>query len=102
MSFILVAVPMPDMDDFKKKQAWSSFHTFAKMDSLKESEGVFYIDDTAWIFDTGKALHAFGRVIHQAHESGMQLHSFQLDSAMIRSHVVSSPQSVEMEEFLAS
>jgi hypothetical protein len=102
MSFMLVIVPMPDMNDFPKKQAWATFHTFAKVDSLKELEGVFYISDTAWLFDTRTALHAFGRVIHQAHESGMQLHSFQLDSATIRSHVASSPQSVKLEEFLDS
>jgi hypothetical protein len=102
MSFILVIVPLPDMNDHPKKQAWAAFHTFAKVDSLKESEGVFYIDDTAWLFDTRKALHALGRVIHQAHESGMQLHSFQLDSATIRSHVASYPPSTKLEAFLAS
>jgi hypothetical protein len=102
MSFILVIVPMPDMADFKRKQAWSSFYTFAKVDSLKESEGVFYIDDTAWLFDTRKALPKFALLTHQAHESGMQLHSFQLDSAMLRSQVVSSPKSDDLEAFLAS
>ena len=102
MSFILVIVPTPDPNVEAKKQAWATFHTFAKVDSLKELEGVFYISDTAWLFDTSRAFDAFGLVTHQAHQSDMQLHSFQLDDAALLSRVASCPRSEKLEAFLAS
>ena len=64
--------------------------------------GVFYIDDTAWIFDTRKALGEFALVTNRATEQGLQLHSFPLNRETLRSHVASYPKSKRLEGFLAS
>lgn len=102
MAFILVFVQKVNDRTSPLYHAWGLFHTYAKVDALKETAGVFYIDETAWIFDTRTALPELGLMIHQAHEQNMQLHSFQLDSATLRSHVASSPRSEKMEAFLGS
>jgi hypothetical protein len=102
MSFILVIVPRPDELTLSLNEAWAVFYTQAKVERLKAMAGVFYIDDTAWIFDTRKALREFALVTHRATEQGIQLHSFPLNRETLRSHVTSYPQSQKLEEFLAS
>jgi hypothetical protein len=100
MAFIFVFVVKPvEKEPFPR---WGGFHLYAKVDALKTTAGVFYIDETAWIFDTRKSLAEFGLLIHQAHEHNIQLHSFQLDSAGIQSRVASSPPSDMLVKFLAS
>ena len=98
MSFMLVIV--------QKKQDeianWMTFHAVAKLDNLKELAGVFCIDETAWIFDTRRALPEFGLVTHQANDLHIQLYVFQFDSETLRSHVASYPRSEQLEKFLAS
>jgi hypothetical protein len=102
MPFILVIVPRPDELTLSLNEAWAVFYTQAKVDSLKAMPGVFYLDDTAWIFDTRTALRAFALVTHRATEHGLQLHSFPLNGQTLRSHVASYPKSQKLEEFLAS
>lgn len=102
MSFILVIVRHPDQDKSADMATWMSFRAHAKLDSLKEVAGVFCINDTAWIFDTKKTLPEYGLVVHQAKEFHIELFSFQLHSEALRYHVVSSPQSKKLEEFLDS
>ncbi|HEX4967563.1 MAG TPA: hypothetical protein VFV44_03505 [Nitrospiraceae bacterium] len=81
---------------------WMSFRAHARLDSLKEVAGVFYINDTAWTFDAKTTLPEYGLVVHQAKEFPIHLFSFQLHSEALRSHVVSSPHSNKLEEFLDS
>ena len=102
MSFILVIVRHPDQEKSADMATWMSFRAHAKLESLKDVAGVFYINDTAWIFDTKTTLPEYGLVVHQAKEFHIQLFSFQLHSAALRSHVVSYPRSEKLEEFLAS
>jgi hypothetical protein len=102
MSFILVIVQHPDQDKSADMATWMSFRAYAKLESLKDVAGVFYINDTAWIFDAKTTLPEYGLVVHQAKEFHIQLFSFQLQSEALRSHVVSSPQSIKLEEFLGS
>jgi hypothetical protein len=45
-----------------------SFRAHVRLDSLKEVAGVFYINDTARIFDTKTTLPECGLVVHQAKE----------------------------------
>jgi hypothetical protein len=102
MSFILVIVRHPDQDKSAGMATWMSFRANAKLESLKDVAGVFCINDTAWIFDTKRTLPEYGLVVHQAKEFHIELFSFQLDSAALRSHIVASPQSNKLEEFLDS
>lgn len=102
MSFILVIVRHPDQDKSADMATWMSFQASAKLESLKEMAGVFCVNDTAWIFDSRTTLPEYGLVVHQAKHFRIQLFSFQLHSEALRSHVVSYPKSVKLEEFLAS
>ena len=102
MSFILVIIPRPDELTLSLNEAWAVFYTQAKVESLKATAGVFYIDDTAWIFDTRKALREFALVTHRATEQGLQWHNFPLNRETLRSHVASYPKSQKLEAFLAS
>jgi hypothetical protein len=102
MPFMLVIVQSPDPYKSVETKAWSSFQGYARLETLKEAEGVFYINDTAWIFDTKKTLPEYGLVIHQANEFHIQLFSFQLERETLRSHLASYPRSEKLEAFLAS
>lgn len=102
MSFILVIVRHPDQDKSADMATWMSFRAYAKLESLKEVAGVFYINDTAWIFDTKTTLPECGLMIHQAKEFHIQLFSFQLEREALRSHLASYPRSEKLEAFLAS
>jgi hypothetical protein len=102
MSFILVIVRHPDRDKSADMATWMSFRANAKLEGLKEVAGVFCINDTAWIFNTKQTLPEYGLVVHQAKEFHIELFSFQLDNAALRSHIVASPRSNKLEEFLAS
>ncbi|MEP6935298.1 MAG: hypothetical protein ABI988_15410 [Nitrospirota bacterium] len=101
MSFILVVVQALDRDSPTGVANWMSFHAGAKLESLKELPAVFCLDETAWIFDTRRALAEFGLVKHQATERGIQLHAFQLDNSTLQSYVGSYPASEKLEAFLA-
>jgi len=100
MSFILVIVQAPHRNTPTGVADWMSFHAGAKLDSLKELPAVFCLDETAWIFDTRRALAEFGLVMHQATERGIQVHAFQLDNASGQSYVGSHPISERLETFL--
>jgi hypothetical protein len=102
MSFILVIVRHPHQQKSADIATWMSFQASAKLESLKELAGVFCVNDTAWIFNTKTTLPEYGLVVHQAKEFHIELFSFQLHSEALRSHVVSSPQSNKLEEFLDS
>lgn len=102
MSFMLVIVPLPNQNSTQEQQNWGAFYAFAKVENLKEAPGVFYLNDRAWIFDTQKSLHLYGLVLQQAHERGVQVHTFPLDDERVRSRVASSPRSAALEDFLAS
>ena len=102
MSFTLVIVVHPDRQKTMEVATWSSFQAHAKLDSLKKVAGVFYINDTAWIFDTRKSLPEYALVVHKANEFHVQLFSFQFDSESLQSHVVPCPRSEKLEAFLAS
>jgi hypothetical protein len=102
MSFMLVITSLPNRDDHREIEAWSSFRGYAETDSLKGAKGVFCINESAWLFDTRKALNLLGSVIHHAHRFGIQLHTFQLHGETVRSHVASYPQSAALEVFLGS
>ena len=66
------------------------------MDDLKALEGVFYINESAWIFDTRTALQVFAEVTYLAIEKGIQLYVFQLDAESLRSQAVSYPKSEKL------
>ena len=102
MPFNLVTVVMPDIKTNPAIGAWATFHSLAKVDALQESVGVFYISDTAWIFDTRKALEAFSEVTLLAIRKGIQLYVFPLDIESLRFHALSSPKSEKLEAFLSS
>ena len=97
MSFILVIVQKKH-DEIAN---WMTFHAVAKLDNLKELAGVFCVDETAWIFDTRRALPEFGLVTHQANDLHIQLYVFQFDGESLRSRVASYPRSEKLEKFLA-
>lgn len=101
MSFMLVITSLPHRDDPRELEAWSSFRGYAETDSLKGANGVFCLNESAWLFDTRKALNLFGSVVHHAHRFAIQLHTFQLDGDTVRSCVASYPQSPALDEFLA-
>ncbi len=82
--------------------AQSVFQSLANVADLKNSTGVFYISDMAWIFDTHKALREFALVTHLAIQKGIQLHVFRLDTESFQSHMASYPRSSKLEAFLAS
>lgn len=101
MSFMLVITSLPNRDNDREMEAWSSFRGYAETDSLKGAKGVFYLNESAWLFDTRKALHLFGSLVHHAHRFAIQLHTFQLDGETVQFYVASYPQSTALVEFLA-
>ncbi|HKO30697.1 MAG TPA: hypothetical protein VJU54_06140 [Nitrospiraceae bacterium] len=100
MAFILVIVQAPQRETPSGVADWMSFHTAAKLESLKELPAVYCLDETAWIFDTRRALAEFGLVTHHATERGIPLHAFQLDNSSLQSYVGSQPISEKLEAFL--
>ncbi len=101
MSFMLV-IASPSQNNQQDISSWASFCVGAKTESLKKEDGVFYINETAWLFDMQKALPVFSRVIHVANELKCQVHTFQLDDATILSRVVSCPRSSELEAVIGA
>lgn len=95
MTYFLVIVQKPEMEGLP---AWLSFESEAKIEELKLAEGVFCIDDNAWIFDTRRALAEFALVTHQATKQRIQLHTFELGDDS--SHVGSCPPATRLVEFL--
>jgi len=102
MSFMLIIVQTPEMSKSAEVATWQSFRAYAELERLGEGAGVFCLNDTAWLFDTRKALPECALVIHQAHKFHVQLFSFQLDSEALRSLAASYPRSKKLEDFLAS
>ena len=102
MAFMLVIVPRPLGDRAEDHLTWGSFWTSMGAKTLSESEGVFSIGENAWIFDTRTALPLYGRVIHVAHKSQIQLHVFPIDAETVLAHGASYPKSEKLEEFLSS
>ena len=100
MSFMFVIVPFDTMRPDAQKMA--AFYSSGGIQELTQSEGVFPISETAWIFDIRKSLPAFSQVVYAAHRSQVQLYVFQLDDEAARSHVLSYPRSEKLEAFLAS
>lgn len=103
MSFILAIVQRPPEDAPRAmRDAWIAFPEFAKVESLKSSDGVYRIGQNAWIFNSRKAIPEYGSVITQAHNYGLQLHIFHLDDKSLQSHIDSSPRSEDLEKFLSA
>lgn len=101
MSFMLVIVEIPDLNNHAEVSRWQSFRAYAGLERLRETAGVFCINETAWLFDTRKTLPEYALVVHKASEFHVQLFSFQLESESLQSHLVSSPRSEKLEAFLA-
>jgi hypothetical protein len=99
---MLVITSLPNRGDAQEIEAWSTFRGYAEMDTLKGSNGVFCINESAWLFDTRKAFHLFGSMIHQAHRFSVRLHTFQLEGATVQSHIVSCPEPEKLAAFIAS
>ncbi len=101
MAFMLVILPQPAFDQ-AAQLAWAGFHSVAGLGTLAESKGVFCISETAWIFDTKKALQKYAKLVHVADQQRIQLHIFPLDAESVLAHGVSYPQSEKLEAFLSS
>ncbi|UVT19008.1 MAG: hypothetical protein H8K03_14480 [Nitrospira sp.] len=101
MSFMLVITSLPNRDDHREIEAWANFRGYADMDNLQKVKGVFCFNESAWLFDTRKALAPLGVFIYHANRLSIQLHSLQLDDETIRCRLA-SPASAKLEEFLSS
>ena len=101
MAFTSVIVRRPDMME-PSYQSWGRFHSYAKVEALKDTEGVFYIDETAWLFDTRKSLPVLSRIIHTAHETQMPVIVFELHEKDIHSHIAAFPAIQRLNEFLGA
>lgn len=70
------------------------------VDALSHTDGVFCMGESAWIFDTTKAIVPFGLLIAQASEQGLQLYVFHLPDDSFRLHATSYPRSEKLQRFL--
>jgi hypothetical protein len=73
---------------------------YPEVDALSQTEGVFCMGESAWIFDTTKAIVPFGLLIAQASERGLQLYVFHLHDDSFRRHATSYPRSEKLQKFL--
>lgn len=67
MSYALVIVERPDKPEMPEAGAGD---TFPQVDGLTDTDGVFCMGASAWIFDTTKAIVPFGLFIAQASGAG--------------------------------
>lgn len=77
-------------------------HPLPEVEGLSITDGVFSMGQSAWIFDTSKAIVPFGLLIAQASERGIQLYVFHLHDDSFRRHATSYPRSLKMQQFLDS
>jgi hypothetical protein len=99
MSYALVIVEHPDKPEQPEAGAGD---TFPQVDGLTETDGVFCMGASAWIFDTTKAIVPFGLFIAQASERDLQLYVFHLLDDSFRLHARAYPRSARLQQFLNS
>jgi len=101
MSFMLVIIPVASIAASEDQIKIASFYRMAGLGQLSGEGGVFCISETAWVFDIRKSLRVFSRIVHAAHQSGVQLYVFQVERSDAQSLVVSCPDPAKLEKFLA-
>lgn len=79
-----------------------SHEALSEVQGLSNEPGVFCMGESAWIFDTTKAIVRFGLLIAQASERGLQLYVFHLHDNSFRLHATSYPRSQRLQDFLNS
>lgn len=94
MSYAMVIMHRPDNSGMGE--------AFLKVDDLSDIDGVFCMSESAWIFDTTKAIVPFGLLIAQASDRGLQLYVFHLHDDSFRRHATSYPRSEKLQQFLDS
>jgi len=102
MPFTFLMVPKPDDLPGSDLRKWLEFRHAASITVLQNTDGVFWISDTAWLFDMRKALPAFGRVFHEAAQRDLQLFSVQFEGEDSVSRVWIHPQMNNLTKFLSS
>jgi hypothetical protein len=99
MSYALVIVERPEKPESHEACSWDAF---PQVDGLTDTDGIFCMGGSAWIFDTTKAIVPFGLLIAQASERSLQLYVFHLLDDSFRLHATSYPRSVRLQQFLDS
>ena len=101
MPYQLVVATMPDEGApalaFKN---WGLFSGHAQTATLKTTSGIFWMSANAWLFDTRRALPDLVRLQHRALEYDIPLTLLILPPEMLRSIIVSYPNSAPLEAFL--
>lgn len=92
MSYAMIIMERPDPSETRE--------AYPVVDALSHTDGVFGMGESAWIFDTTKAIVPFGLLIAQASERGFQLYVFHLPDDSFRLHVTSYPRSEKLQQFL--
>lgn len=99
MSYALVILERPHNSE---QAVIDTKDTFPEVERLSSTDGVFCMGESAWIFDTSKAIVPFGLLIAQASDRGLQLYVFHLHDDSFRRHVTSYPRSLKLQQFLDS